>query len=110
MDKQRQTAGTSTGSVDGEAALRQDRGLANNNYPKRARLFSPDGHAGKDIITRVDDIYSERFVRAHARHVPARGMETSVRAGCSAGLFAPGQIRYALPILCVNCVSTCQLP
>lgn len=81
MDKQRQTAGTSTGSVDGEAALRQDRGLANNNYPKRARLFSPDGHAGKDIITRVDDIYSERFVRAHARRIGWRISVRMIREG-----------------------------
>lgn len=47
-----------------------------NNYPKRARLFSPDGHASKDIITRVDDIYVERFVRAHARRI---GWKCSVR-------------------------------
>ena len=68
MDKQRQTAG--------ETALRQAQGPANNNYPKRARLFSPDGHASKDIITMVDDIYTERFVRAHARRI---GWRCSIR-------------------------------
>ena len=68
MDKQRQTAG--------ETALRQAQGPANNNYPKRARLFSPDGHASKDIITIVSDEYVERFVRAHARRI---GWRCSIR-------------------------------
>lgn len=49
----------------------------NAGYPKRARLFSPDGHANKDIITVVDDIYVERFLRAHARRI---GWKCSVRA------------------------------
>ena len=53
---------------------------------------------------------SQSFVRAHARHVPARGIVTSVRAGLAVGRSAPGQIRYALPILWVNWVSTSQLP
>lgn len=48
-----------------------------NNYPKRARLFSPDGHASKDIITIVSDEYVERFVRNHARRI---GWRCSVRA------------------------------
>ena len=48
----------------------------NAGYPKRARLFSPDGHASKDIITVVDDIYVERFVRNHARRI---GWKCSVR-------------------------------
>ena len=48
----------------------------NNGYPKRARLFSPDGHASKDIITRVDDEYVERFVRNHARRI---GWRCSIR-------------------------------
>lgn len=47
-----------------------------NGYPKRARLFSPDGHASKDIITVVDDISTERFVRAHARRI---GWRCSIR-------------------------------
>ena len=47
-----------------------------NSYPKRVRLFSPDGHANKDIITIVDDIYTERFVRAHARRI---GWRISIR-------------------------------
>ena len=55
---------------------RQAAGETANNYPKRARLFSPDGHASKDIITVVDDIYVERFVRAHARRI---GWKCSVR-------------------------------
>lgn len=55
---------------------RQAAGETANNYPKRARLFSPDGHASKDIITRVDDIYVERFVRAHARRI---GWRCSIR-------------------------------
>lgn len=48
-----------------------------NGYPKRARLFSPDGHANNDIITIVSDIHVERFVRAHARRI---GWKCSVRA------------------------------
>ncbi|MBQ8958111.1 MAG: hypothetical protein IJ057_06370 [Bacteroidales bacterium] len=47
-----------------------------NGYPKRARLFSPDGHARKDIITRADDEYVERFVRNHARRI---GWRCSIR-------------------------------
>jgi hypothetical protein len=47
-----------------------------NNYPKRVRLFSPDGHANKDVVTIVDDIYTERFVRAHARRI---GWRISIR-------------------------------
>lgn len=38
-------------------------------YPKRARLFSPDGHARKDIVCRVDDIYVERFIRNYASRI-----------------------------------------
>ena len=60
MDKQKQAAGETA-----------------SNYPKRARLFSPDGHAGKDIITTVSDEYVERFVRNHARRI---GWKCSVRA------------------------------
>ena len=73
MDKQRQTAG--------ETALRQAQGPANNNYPKRARLFSPDGHANKDIITIVSDEYVERFVRAHARRIGWRISVRMIREG-----------------------------
>jgi hypothetical protein len=69
MNEQRQTAG--------ETALRQAQGPPNNNYPKRARLFSPDGHASNDIITIVSDEYVERFVRNHARRI---GWKCSVRA------------------------------
>lgn len=59
MDKQKQAAGETA-----------------SNYPKRARLFSPDGHAGKDIVTIVSDEYVERFVRAFARRM---GRRISVR-------------------------------
>lgn len=48
-----------------------------SNYPKRARLFSPDGHARKDIVTYVGDRYTERFVRSHARRI---GWPISVRS------------------------------
>ncbi len=71
MDKQNQTAG--------ETATGRDASHVSANYgayPKRARLFSPDGHAGKDIVTTVSDIYVECFVRAHARRI---GWRISVR-------------------------------
>jgi hypothetical protein len=60
---------------------RQAAGETANNYPKRARLFSPDGHASKDIITRVDDIYVERFLRAHARRIGWRISVRMIREG-----------------------------
>ncbi len=62
MDKSRETAAQAATATGG--------------YPKRARLFSPDGHAGKDIVTTVSDIYVECFVRAHARRI---GWRISVR-------------------------------
>lgn len=72
MDKQRNAAGETANGRDARLAS------ANNGaYPKRARLFSPDGHANNDIITVVDDIYVERFVRNHARRI---GWKCSVRA------------------------------
>lgn len=58
------------GQAVGETANGRDVSLASANngaYPKRARLFSPDGHASKDVITTVADEYVERFVRNHAR-------------------------------------------
>lgn len=60
MDKQRQTAGETA-----------------TTYPKRVHLFSPDGHARKDIVTYVSDRYTERFVRSHARRI---GWPISVRS------------------------------
>jgi hypothetical protein len=56
--------------------FRKTAGETASKYPKRVRMFSPDGHANNDIITTVDDIYTERFVRAHARRI---GWRISVR-------------------------------
>lgn len=52
-----------------------------NGYPKRARLFSPDGHANNDIITMVENIYVERFLRAHARRIGWRISVRMIREG-----------------------------
>ena len=76
MNNSRQAAGETANGRDARLAS------ANNGaYPKRARLFSPDGHASKDIITRVDDIYVERFVRAHARRIGWRISVRMIREG-----------------------------
>lgn len=66
MNKQRQTAGETAKP---------------NGYPKRARLFSPDGHANNDIITMVENIYVERFLRAHARRIGWRISVRMIREG-----------------------------
>ena len=52
-----------------------------HGYPKRVRLFSPDGHANKDIITTADDIHVERFLRAHARRIGWRISVRMIREG-----------------------------
>ena len=52
-----------------------------NDYPKRARLFSPDGNANNDIITMVENIYVERFLRAHARRIGWRISVRMIREG-----------------------------
>ena len=65
MDKQRKSPlpPFEGGRTAGETAT------TTNGYPKRVRLFSPDGHARRDVVTYVSDRYAERFVLAHARRI-----------------------------------------
>lgn len=56
--------------------FRETAAQAADKYPKRVRMFSPDGHASNDIITKAENIYVERFLRAHARRI---GWRISVR-------------------------------
>ena len=56
---------------------RRTAGETANTYPKGVHIFSPDGHARKDIVTYVGDRYTERFVRSHARRI---GWPISVRS------------------------------
>ena len=73
MEKQRQTAG--------ETAAYQPQAYA-PGYPKRVRIFSPDGHARKDIVCMADDHSVERFLRNHARRI---GWRISVRMAGKGG-------------------------
>lgn len=65
---------------------------ATSAYPKRVRIFSPDGHASRDIIATADDESTERFLRNHARRI---GRRISVR---------PMTTKPANPT-CDNCAS-----